>query len=198
MPLNPTKLKPIEIVRIVNTTPLMAVLNDRQLRRHRDRAGFRISEDGGQTVNLFKYAAWLRSELMLRQSMTPLTYEEKKNAARNRNLALAMAGRDIGELPEVVNPERKKRCRTDFRLFCETYFPEAFSLAWSPDHLKAIQKSKRLFFAAACSLWPCHAAPGRAASRKRRPSGRCCTVTASSSCSLGRRSRRPWNCLIPS
>ena len=58
MPLNPTKLKPIEIVRIVNTTPLMAVLNDRQLRRHRDRAGFRVSDDGGQTVNLFKYAAW--------------------------------------------------------------------------------------------------------------------------------------------
>ncbi len=140
MPMNPTKLKPIEIVRIVNTTPLMAVLNDRQLRRHRDRAGFRISDDGGSTVNLFKYAAWLRSELMLRQSMTPLTYEEKKNAARNRNLALAMAGRDIGELPEVVNPERKKRCRTNFRMFCEEYFPETFSLEWSPDHLKAIHK----------------------------------------------------------
>ena len=140
MPLNPTKLKPIEIVRIVNTTPLNAVLNDRQLRRHRDRAGFRISDDGGQTVNLFKYAAWLRSELMVRQSMTPLTYEEKKNAARNRNLALAMAGRDIGELPEVVNPERKKRCRTNFRMFCEEYFPETFSLEWSPDHLKAIHK----------------------------------------------------------
>jgi len=140
MPLNPTKLKPIEIVRIVNTTPLMAVLNDRQLRRHRDRAGFRISDDGGQTVNLFKYAAWLRAELMLRQSMTPLTYEEKKNAARNRNLAMAMAGRDIGELPEVVNPERKKRCRTNFRMFCEEYFPETFSLEWSPDHLKAIHK----------------------------------------------------------
>jgi hypothetical protein len=138
--MNPTKLKPIEIVRIVNTTPLMAVLNDRQLRRHRDRAGFRISDDGGSTVNLFKYAAWLRSELMLRQSMTPLTYEEKKNAARNRNLALAMAGRDIGELPEVVNPERKKRCRTNFRMFCEEYFPETFSLEWSPDHLKAIHK----------------------------------------------------------
>ena len=120
--------------------PLMAVLNDRQLRRHRDRAGFRISDDGGSTVNLFKYAAWLRSELMLRQSMTPLTYEEKKNAARNRNLALAMAGRDIGELPEVVNPERKKRCRTNFRMFCEEYFPETFSLEWSPDHLKAIHK----------------------------------------------------------
>ena len=122
--LNPTKLKPIEIVRIVNTTPLMAVLNDRQLRRHRDRAGFRISEDGGSTVNLFKYAAWLRAELMARQSEVPVTYEDKKNTARNRNLALAMAGRDIGELPDVVDPERKKRCEKDFRLFCEEYFKE--------------------------------------------------------------------------
>ena len=140
MALNPTKLKPIEIVRIVNTTPLMAVLNDRQLRRHRDRAGFRISEDGGQTVNLFKYAAWLRSELMIRQSETPLTYEEKRNAARARNLALATAGRDIGELPDVADAERKKKCEKDFRLFCETYFPETFTLEWSPDHLKAIHK----------------------------------------------------------
>ena len=86
MPMNPTKLKPIEIVRIVNTTPLMAVLHDRQLRRHRDRAGFRISEDGGQTVNLFKYAAWLRSELMLRQSMTPLTYGEEQALAATTKL----------------------------------------------------------------------------------------------------------------
>ena len=138
--LNPTKLKPIEIVRIVNTTPLMAVLNDRQLRRHRDRAGFRISEDGGSTVNLFKYAAWLRAELMLRQSDVPVTYEDKKNAARNRNLAMAMAGRDIGELPNVVDPERKKKCERDFRLFCKEYFPELFALEWSPDHLKVIKK----------------------------------------------------------
>ena len=140
MPMNPTKLKPIEIVHIVNTTPLMAVLNDRQLRRHRDRAGFRISDDGGQTVNLFKYAAWLRSELMLRQSISPQTYEEKRNAARARNLALATAGRDIGELPDVVDAERKKNCEKDFRLFCETYFPETFTLTWSPDHLKAINR----------------------------------------------------------
>ncbi len=138
--LNPTKLKPIEIVRIVNTTPLMDVLNDRQLRRHRDRAGFRISEDGGSTVNLFKYAAWLRAELMLRQSEVPVTYEDKKNAARNRNLAMAMAGRDIGELPNVVDPERKKKCERDFQLFCKEYFPELFALEWSPDHLKVIKK----------------------------------------------------------
>ena len=91
-------------------------------------------------MNLFKYAAWLRSELIIRQSETPLTYEEKRNAARARNLALATAGRDIGELPDVVDAERKKKCEKDFRLFCETYFPETFTLTWSPDHLKAINR----------------------------------------------------------
>ena len=49
MAMNPSKLKPIDIVRLVNSTQLQAVLNDRQLRRHRDRAGFRITDDGGQS-----------------------------------------------------------------------------------------------------------------------------------------------------
>ena len=70
----------------------------------------------------------------------PQTYEEKKAAVRNRNIALALAGRDIGDLPEVANQEQKEACQRDFRLFCETYFPEAFYLPWSPDHLKAIAR----------------------------------------------------------
>ena len=40
----------------------------------------------------------------------------------------------------MAHPETKAACRTDFRLFCENYFPEIFSIAWSPDHLKAISK----------------------------------------------------------
>ena len=140
MAMNPTRLKPIDVVRLVNTTPLQDVLNDRQLRRHRERAGFRITDDGGQSINLFKYAAWLREQLHIRQTAVPQSYEDKKNAVRNRNIALALAGRDIGELPEVENPELKERCRTDFRLFCESYFPETFTLAWSEDHLKVIDR----------------------------------------------------------
>ena len=38
--MNPGKLKPIEVVRLMNSTPIGAVINDRQLRRNRDRAGF--------------------------------------------------------------------------------------------------------------------------------------------------------------
>ena len=138
--MNPAKLKPIEVVRLVNSSPLGAVLNDRQLRRHRDRAGFRITDDGGETVNLYKYAAWLREELHIRQSAATQSYDDKKNAVRNRNIALALAGRDIGDLPEVSDPALKAECRTNFRRFCEAYFPESFRLAWSEDHLKVIDR----------------------------------------------------------
>ena len=62
---------------------------------------------------------------------------------RSRNAALSLAGRDIGDIPAVVDPTRKARAATDFRFFCETYFPAAFTLAWSPDHLKVIAKIER-------------------------------------------------------
>ena len=140
MAINPTRLRPSDVVRLVNSTPVGPVLIDRQLRRHRDRAGFRVTDDGGQTVNIFKYAAWLSDIWFESEANPPQTYEEKKAAVRNRNIALALAGRDIGELPEVMHPELKAACRRDFRMFCETYFPETFNLAWSPDHLKVIAR----------------------------------------------------------
>lgn len=140
MAINPTRLRPSDVVRLVNSTPVGPVLIDRQLRRHRDRAGFRVTDDGGQTVNIFKYAAWLSDIWFETDANPPQTYEAKKAAVRNRNIALALAGRDIGELPAVAHPEVKESCRKDFRRFCETYFPETFNLAWSPDHLKAIAR----------------------------------------------------------
>jgi hypothetical protein len=65
-------------------------------------------------------------------------YETLKERARARNIALSLAGRDIGELPAVANPERKGKAASDFRFFCETYFPLTFHLPWSRDHLKVI------------------------------------------------------------
>ena len=141
MAMTPNMLKPSVLVQLANSTRAIGyVLNDRQLRRHRERGGFRLSDDGGQTINMFKYAAWLRQQLQARLDNPPQTYEERKNQMRNRNIALALAGRDIGELPEVVNPERKAVCERDFKKFCESYFPETFTLAWSEDHLKVIHK----------------------------------------------------------
>ena len=67
-------------------------------------------------------------------------YERMKEQARARNAQAALCGRDIGHLPKVENPDIKEMCRVNFRLFCETYFPELFELAFSSDHLKVIHR----------------------------------------------------------
>ena len=136
---DPRKLKPSELCRLLNSTPLGEVISERQLYRHRQRAGARIGDN--KTVDLLRYCAWMH---VVRH--TPRTsnvgdpYEAMKERARARNAALALAGRDIGELPEVDNPDRKDRASRDFRYFCETYFPLTFHLAWSPDHIKVMDK----------------------------------------------------------
>jgi len=137
--IDPRKLRPSELCRLLNSTPLGEVINERQLYRHRTRAGFRIGD--GRTVDLFRYVAWLvqvRHEPRPEQEGDP--YETLKERARARNAAIALAGRDIGELPEVVDSERKVCASDNFRFFCESYFPLTFHLAWSPDHLKVISK----------------------------------------------------------
>jgi hypothetical protein len=123
----------------LNSTPLGEVINERQLHRHRTRAGMRIGD--ARFVDLLRYVAWL---VQIRHEPKPEPdgdpYEKLKERARARNVALAIAGRDIGELPEVGNADRKARAATDFRFFCDSYFPLTFHLPWSPDHLKVIGK----------------------------------------------------------
>ena len=41
---DPRKLKPSELCRLLNSTPLGEVISERQLYRHRQRAGARIAE----------------------------------------------------------------------------------------------------------------------------------------------------------
>ncbi len=139
MPIDPRKLKPSELCRLLNSTPLGEVISERQLYRHRQRVGNRIGD--GKTVDLLRYCAWMH---IVRHTPKPQSdvdpYERMKESARARNAALALAGRDIGELPSVVEPIRKERASRDFQFFCESYFPLTFHLAWSHDHLKVISK----------------------------------------------------------
>ncbi len=137
--MDPRRLRVSELARLLNSTPLGEVINERQLHRHRTRAGYRIGDD--KHVDLFRYAAWL---VGLRHQPKPETnrdpYQGVKERSRARNAALSVAGRDIGELPAVVDPQRKQRASTDFRFFCDSYFPLTFHLPWSKDHLKVIAK----------------------------------------------------------
>jgi len=136
---DPRKLRPSELCRLLNSTPLGEVITERQLHRHRTRAGLRTGD--GRFVDLLRYVAWLVQichEPRREPDNDP--YETLKERARARNAALSLAGRDIGELPAVVDPERKEKSSTNFRFFCESYFPQTFHLKWSPDHLKVIAK----------------------------------------------------------
>ena len=138
MPSDPRKLRPSELCRLLNSTPLGEVLNERQLHRHRTRAGMRIGD--ARHVDLLRYTAWLVEQHHApKPAVTGDPYEKLKDRARARNAAIALAGRDIGDLPEVVNPERKAQAARDFRYFCDSYFPLTFHLPWSPDHIKVIE-----------------------------------------------------------
>jgi len=145
--IDPRQLKPGELARLLNSTHLGEVISERQLHRHRTRAGFRVAADGDPgKVDLFRYVAWLvttRHETIAEAARTPegLTgYEAMKERARLRNAMLSLSGRDIGDLPPVADPVRRARAAKDFRYFCETYFGQTFHLKWSDDHLKVIAK----------------------------------------------------------
>ncbi|MEL6396605.1 MAG: terminase gpA endonuclease subunit [Planctomycetota bacterium] len=73
-------------------------------------------------------------------AVSPEAYEHHKATEAARNRARSLAGRDIGELPEIEDHERREGCRLDFKLFCETYHAERFYWGWSADHLLAIER----------------------------------------------------------
>lgn len=139
MALDPRRLKPAELVRLLNSNPQGHVLDDRMLRAQRSRAGFRVGDE--KTIDLFRYVAWLWAE-RIRKSKPGAgqSYEAKKEQARQRSQDLVASGQDIGELPPVKDPARRAACERNFRLFCETYLSLLFFLTWSRDHLKVIAK----------------------------------------------------------
>ena len=79
MPIDPRQLRPTELVRLLNSTPLGEVIGERQLLRHRSRAGFRIGDD--RHVDLFRYVAWL---VHVRHEPQPETDGEPYGAMKER------------------------------------------------------------------------------------------------------------------
>lgn len=67
-------------------------------------------------------------------------YERKKAVQAQKNAEAVRVTQEIGDLPDVVDMDRKNTCRTDFKSYCEKYHPETFVLKWSPDHLRVIDK----------------------------------------------------------
>ncbi|MFO0826724.1 MAG: terminase gpA endonuclease subunit [Phycisphaerales bacterium] len=139
------RLRAGQLCRLLNSTPLGECLGERQLHRHRIRAGLRLGADGDPNrIDLLRYVGWLfdrrHAPEVDGQPGDPGGYEAVRERARLRAALLSTSGRDIGDLPEIREPSRRQAASRDFRRFCETYFARTFSLAWSPDHLKVIAK----------------------------------------------------------
>lgn len=166
---NPTALKPGDLIRLLNSTPVGQVLSERKLRAHRQRAGTRIGD--GRHVDLVRYAAWLFAEAAgpagsggngpitateppqaprrppraERAAQDPAAaYEAKKVREAARNREASRKGRNIGPIPAVADPARRAEATKSLRVFLETYMSNTFKLAWGPDHLEVIAITERV------------------------------------------------------
>ena len=104
MAINPHSLKPVEIARLMNSTPLGTVVDRSTVYRHQNRAGLRIGNE--KRIDLLRYIAWLFGEWERRKATAAsgqnLSSDEKhrlREAERSRRLSESV--RDIGELPTV-------------------------------------------------------------------------------------------------
>lgn len=145
---DPRTLRPTQLIRMLNSTPLGEVITDKALRRHRSQAGYRIGDD--RTVDLLRYTAWLVKCRHTQPEASPVdvingetAYDVKKERSRVVSARQSQSAMEIGELPPVKDPIRKERGEKDFQFFATAYFPEFFFMPWSDDHRRIIRKIQR-------------------------------------------------------
>ncbi len=68
------------------------------------------------------------------------SYQRHKAAAANRNREMAKEGRNIGEIPAIVDLPRRLRAAASLLVFLETYFPQRFYRPFCADQKKVIAK----------------------------------------------------------
>lgn len=151
---DPRKLKPGQLLQVINSTPLGPVIDDARLRRLRASDGLQFGD--GKTIDLVRFIRFLAVK---RHAKKPpetdvkkpglneqiaaeggaTSYDRKKARERERNATASRAGRDIAPLPIVVNPDRRARASASLLVCCLEYFPERFGLEFSEDHLELIK-----------------------------------------------------------
>lgn len=77
------------------------------------------------------------------KAATDAAYAKRKSSENDRQRRASQEARDIGALPKVKNPKRRKRCAGSLLEFCRTYFSRKFYLPFSPDHLTVIDRLER-------------------------------------------------------
>lgn len=74
----------------------------------------------------------------------PLYGEARREYQAAKQKETSRQDRDIGKPPDVVDPERRERCRHNLREYLVTYHPSAFPLKFSQDHLDLIDETQRV------------------------------------------------------
>ena len=139
--MDPRKLRPGELIRLLNSTALGMVITRPRLDRQRARAGLRIGP--GREVDLFRYLAWAFDERVAALRAPAAEFDPtaalSKQARYSRNVASVAA--DIGPIRPVKNPERREACRFDLEKYLVTYFPASTGLRpFSDDHRRVIAR----------------------------------------------------------
>ena len=75
-----------------------------------------------------------------------LQYDKHKEAVAQRQADASEVRRDISPIPEIKNKDRRNSCERDLKLFCETYFKQAFCLPWSQNHYAMIERLEAVVF----------------------------------------------------
>lgn len=97
------QLRPCEVLRLLNSTPLGTVINERQLFRHRNRAGERIGDK--RRIDFVRYIAWLvlhratmKRQLatkVLRHRQSRVTLASIMALVESQNYSCALTGRPL-------------------------------------------------------------------------------------------------------
>lgn len=75
-----------------------------------------------------------------RSTKSAHSYADHRSRVAMRERAKSASGREIGIVPDVVDPKRKAKAKKSLKFFLETYLARWFPLKWSKDHLRIIKK----------------------------------------------------------
>jgi hypothetical protein len=135
--LDPNNLSARAAARVINAA-WPGTISRQQIQRHLQSAKFNL-RGGKGGLHLLYYVAWLRRLLKdgqrLRRERDPRSQSQRMRE-RDR------AARDIGPIPALKNPARRKSCRVDLPRFLKTFMPESFPLPWSGDHLHVLARTQ--------------------------------------------------------
>jgi hypothetical protein len=139
-------LKPAELARLMNSTPLGEVTTTARVYRQRDQGGLRIGD--GATIDLIRYTAWMFHGWVDRRAdaRASLSQEDRHRldeAARSRMRSAST--RNIGPIPVISDFARRESCRRDLAKFIMTYAGDG-KAPFSDDHFRVIKRIENAVF----------------------------------------------------